>query len=119
MPLSAANCVTRVPSSNQRNARIACLKQPNARVSGAGTRRMPFGVQQTGQEQHGVLGHVRTALYVTLMAARNPYEDDLWKDHFIPGFCVLRGISLGVSATASATTQRQRPLLGMAQGAVR
>jgi len=41
-------------------------------------------------------------VYVTLTAARNSDADDLWKDHLLyPGFRVLRGIWLGVSATAS------------------
>jgi hypothetical protein len=52
---------------------------------------------------------------VTLTAARNS-DADLWEDHLLnPGFRVLRGIWLVVSAAASTTTQSQRSLPGMAQ----
>jgi hypothetical protein len=58
-------------------------------------------------------------VYATLDATQNPYEVDLGRTTFVPGFCVFsldkRHVGVSNQAPTAATTQSDDWLLGRAQ----
>src|SRR5205807_4918155 len=90
---------------------------------GAGTPSLTFTVQQTGDEQHGLLAHAERGGVCNTHPAQDPYEVDLWKDHLHTGVLRLyvapqrlRRVSTGRTVCRLPTVQQ--PLRGMAQWAV-
>jgi hypothetical protein len=73
-----ANCLTRVPSRNQRMTRTACLKQLRARVPVRVPRRSRSACSSRETNSTVSSRTVNVAVYATLMATRNPYEVDLF-----------------------------------------
>ena len=49
----------------------------------AGAQADPLGVQQAGQEQHAVVGHVQDGGVCDTHSGASPSTDDLWKDHLL------------------------------------
>src|SRR5688572_28543385 len=73
--MSAANWVSRVPSSSRRKTRTACLKQPSERVPDlvATRRRSACSRADTNNTVSSDTGS--EAVYVTLTAAQDPWRE--------------------------------------------
>lgn len=100
MPLSRANCATRVPSRNQRSTTTACARQFSARRPARVPRRRRSTSSSPARYSAVTSLIGRIAVYVMLTMRRTSMKLIFGRTYFIPGFCAfsLHPTTSGVSA---------------------